>query len=123
MEVDIVIAIAIAAAAVLIVGQIGRVLRTMILHRTIRRGFMEGSPLAPELIDRIDPKRSSQAFSDDRIGVVLIAVGLAVMGFGIIAGGDPDDIRAAIGSSLFPLLVGAALLGRHLVIRRARLNG
>jgi len=123
MEEDIVITIAIAAAVVLIAGQIGRVLRTMILHRTIRRGFMEGSPLAPELIDRIDQKRTSQSFSDDRIGVVLIALGLAVFGFGIIAGGDPDDVRAAVGSSLFPLLVGAALLGRHLVIRRARMGG
>jgi hypothetical protein len=123
MEEDIVISIAIAAAAVLIVGQIGRVLRTMMLHQTIRRGFSEGSPIAPELIDRIDRKKANQGFSDDRIGVVLIAIGLAVLGFGIIAGGSPDDVRAAIGSSLFPLLVGAALLGRHLVIRRARLNG
>jgi len=123
MEEDMVITIAIAAAVVLIAGQIGRVLRTMILHGTIRRSFSEGSPLAPELIDRIDRRKGGQGFSDDRIGVVLIAIGLAVLGFGIIAGGDPDDIRAAVGSSLFPLLVGAALLGRHLVIRRARLNG
>lgn len=120
MEEDIVIAIAIATAAVLIVNQLGRILRTMMLHQTIRRGFSEGSPLAPELLDRIEAKRTGQSFADDRIGVVLIAIGLAVFGFGIIANSDPDDIRSAVGASLFPLLVGAALLGRHLVIRRTR---
>jgi hypothetical protein len=123
MEADIVISVAIATAVVLIVNQIGRVLRAMMLHQTIRRSFMDGSPLAPALIDRIDQKKSYQGFGDDRVGVVLIAVGLAVLGFGLIAGGDPDDVRAAVGSSLFPLLVGAALLGRHLVIRRTRLDG
>jgi hypothetical protein len=119
MEADMVISIAIATAIVLIVHQLGRVLRTMMLHRTIRKGMTEGSSLTPELLDRIDRKKPGPGFSDDWIGVVLIAIGLAILGFGLIAA-DGDDVRNAAGISLFPLLVGAALLGRHLVIRRAR---
>jgi hypothetical protein len=121
MEADIVISIAIATAVVLIFNQFGRILRAMMLHRTIRRGFTEGSSLTPELLDKIDQEKSGQRFGDDRIGVVLVALGLAVIGFGLIAA-DADDLRNAAGVGLFPLLVGAALLGRHLVIRRARLG-
>jgi hypothetical protein len=119
MEADMVISIAIATAIVLIVNQFGRVLRAMMLHRTIRKGMTEGSSLTPELLDRIDQEKSGPGFGDDRIGVVLIAIGLAVLGFGLIAA-DWDDVHNAAGISLFPLLVGGALLGRHLVIRRAR---
>jgi hypothetical protein len=119
MEADIVIAIAMATALVLIVNQLGRVMRAMMLHRTIRKGMTEGSNLTPELLDRVDQEKAGQGFGDDRIGVVLIAIGLAVLGFGLLTG-DADDLHNTAGISLFPLLVGAALLGRHLVIRRAR---
>jgi hypothetical protein len=114
-----VIAIAFAVATVLIVNQLGRVLRTMMLHRTIRTGMTQGSNVTPELLDRIDREKSGSATDDDRIGIVLIAIGLAVLGFGLLSG-DLDDLHNTAGISLFPLFVGAALLGRHLVIRRAR---
>jgi hypothetical protein len=119
MEADIVMAIALATAVVLIVNQVGRVLRAMMMHRTVREAMTRENALAPQLLDRIDEEKSAGRFGDDRIGVVLIALGLAVIGFGLLAA-DADDMRNAAGVALFPLLVGAALLGRHLVIRRSR---
>lgn len=119
MEADIVITIALATAVVLIVNQLGRVLRTMMMHRTVREALTRESALAPELLDRIGEEKPGGSFGDDRIGVVLIAIGLAVIGFGLLAA-DADDVRNAAGVALFPLLVGGALLGRHLVLRRSR---
>ena len=77
------------------------------------------SNLTPELLDRIDEEKPASGNGDDRIGVVLVAIGLAVLGYGLITG-DPDDIRNMAGIALFPLLVGGALLGRHIVLRRSR---
>ncbi|MBV8687383.1 MAG: hypothetical protein JOZ90_13050 [Alphaproteobacteria bacterium] len=118
MEADIVMAIALATAVVLIVNQLGRVLRTMMMHRTVREALTRDSA-SPELLDKIAQEKSGGSLGDDRIGVVLIAIGIAILGFGLLAG-DADDVRNTAGIALFPLLVGGALLGRHLVIRRAR---
>jgi len=119
MEVDIIMTIALATAVILIVNQIGRILRARMLHRTIREGLSRDSNLTPELLDRIDDEKPATGSGDDRIAVVLIAIGLAVLGYGLITG-DADDIRNMTGIALFPLLVGGALLGRHIVVRRLR---
>jgi hypothetical protein len=114
---DIIISIAVATAIVLIFNQLARVVRTMILHRTIRKGMIHNSALTPELLDRIETQKPETAFGDDRIGLVLLAIGLAIIGFGIIQG-DPDDIRNTAGVALFPLFVGAVLFGRHIYLAR-----
>jgi hypothetical protein len=117
MEADIAIAFALATATVLIVNQLGRVLRAMMLHRTIRKGIEHNSVLTPELFAKIEEQKASGGLGDDRIAVVLIALGLAILGFGLVAG-DDGDLPNTIAIALFPLFVGAALLARWFYHRR-----
>ena len=121
MEADIIISISIAVAIVLIFNQLGRIFRAMMLHRTIRKGMIHNSSLTPELLEKIDEDKPATGGGDDRIGLVLIAIGIAIIGMGVI-NGDADDIRNMAGISLFPLLVGAVLFGRHWVRSRSGLQ-
>jgi ABC-type phosphate transport system permease subunit len=123
MEADIVMMIAFATAAVLIVNQLGRVLRAMMLHRTIRKGIEHNNALTPELFDKIEEQKGTAGgFGDDRIGLVLLAIGLATVGFGLIQG-NAENIRNLTSIALFPLFVGAALFGRWFYRRRAGAEG
>jgi hypothetical protein len=117
MNPDTAMMIAVMTATVLIANQLGRVLRAMMLHRTIRKGMERNSPLAPELLDKIEEQKSPGGFGDDRIGLVLIAIGLAIFGYGLTTGEAPH-IREMGGIAMFPLFVGAALFGRWFYRRR-----
>jgi hypothetical protein len=117
MEKDIIAIVAITAAAVLIANQLVRLLQSMMLHRTVREALVRDSALAPELLDRIDrPKRPSGG-DDDRTGLLLIALGAAMIAFAFLQG-SPDTIHNVTPLSVFPLFVGAMLCGRHWVLRR-----
>ena len=48
---------------------------------------------------------------------MLIAIGVAIAGFALIVN-EPEWLRYGIGASLFPALVGGALLARHIWLRR-----
>ena len=61
---------------------------------------------------------SGDVGGDDRNGLVLIALGLAMAGFGLIQGHE-QLIRISAGAALFPGLVGAALLYRRRLARAA----
>jgi hypothetical protein len=119
MEADIVMTIAMATAVVLIISQFTRVMRAMMLHRTVREALTRESALTPELLEKIDEQKPAGGGGDDRIGLVLLAIGLAILGYGVITG-DAEDIRNLAGISLFPLFVGAALFGRQWLTRRSR---
>jgi hypothetical protein len=114
---DVIIMLAFAAAAVLIVSQIGRVLRAMMLHRTVREALSRDSNLTPELLDKIEEQKPATGFGDDRIGLILIALGAAMIGFALIQG-SADTIHNLTAASVFPLFVGAALFGRHWFLAR-----
>jgi hypothetical protein len=98
-----------------------RLMQAWLLHRTLRRAIDRDSALAPTLVERIGggdigaPPVSSG--NDDRTGLILVAAGLALGGFSLVVG-DPEWLRYGLGGALFPLLVGAALLVRHYVLRR-----
>ncbi|HEV2866750.1 MAG TPA: hypothetical protein VGX37_09555 [Allosphingosinicella sp.] len=95
-----------------------RLIQAWLLHRTLREAIGRDSPMSPVLIDKIGQSEGGGDDSgDDRNGLVLIAVGLAILGMALIVN-DPDWIRYGIGASLFPILVGLVLLGRHLWLRR-----
>jgi hypothetical protein len=98
-----------------------RLVQAWLLHRTLRDAISRDSALAEGLLDRIAHSNSSeeQLSGDDRNGLVLIALGLAIAGFALIVN-DPEWQRHGLGAALFPLLVGTALLGRHLWLRRIR---
>ena len=110
MEVDIIVTIALATAFIVFMTQIGRIIRSNSMHRTIREALSRDSNLTPELLDRIEQDKS-QGFGDTRIGLVLVALAAALFAYGLIQG-DADDIRNLASIAVFPLFVGAALLGR-----------
>jgi hypothetical protein len=123
MQPDIVAFIAVAVAVVVGLVQIGRVLRAMMLHRTVREALSRDTALAPSLLDRLDePRSAGAAFGDDRIGLVLLAIGFAAIGFALIQG-SPDTIKNVSGMALFPLFVGAVLLGRFIWNARRGVEG
>jgi hypothetical protein len=110
MEADIVISIALVSGVVLIFNQIGRILRARAMHKTIREALSRDSNLTPELLDRIEQEKNG-GFGDTRMGLVLVALAAALFAYGLIQG-DADDIRNLASIAVFPLFVGAALLGR-----------
>ena len=110
MEADIVMTIAMATAVVLLVNQIGRILRARMYHRTVREAILADSAAAGDLLDRIDDEKS-RGVGEDRVAIVLLALGAALIGCGLIQGGA-STVRELASIAIFPIFVGAALLGR-----------
>ena len=116
MEADIAIAVSIAVVACFLGAQLLRTIRTFSVQKTLREAVSRGTPISPELF--ADIERSTPAGSNDmRYGMVLIALALAIAGFGLIQG-STDAIKGTFGISLFPLFVGIALLLRLKLTRR-----
>jgi len=115
---EMVVTIAIAAAMVLGFIAFLRLLATTITHKTVRKAMDTNPQLAEGLLDKLTaPKERT---GDDRLALVLIAIGAAMAVAPIIAVDDPGIVRFAIGASLFPLLVGGALWLRFRAVERAR---
>ncbi|HEY0116847.1 MAG TPA: hypothetical protein VGB54_14125 [Allosphingosinicella sp.] len=98
-----------------------RLVQAWMLHRTLRDAITRDSAVAQGLIERLEKgdQRRHQMAGDDRNGIVLIAIGVAMGGFALIVN-EPSWMRYTLGAALFPILVGVALLGRHLWLRRQR---
>jgi hypothetical protein len=96
-----------------------RLIQTWLLHRTLREAITRDSPMAAGLVDRIGSGdlTAPRIGSDDRTGLILLAVGIAIAGYTLIVN-EAEWMRHGLGASLFPLLVGAALLVRHRWARR-----
>lgn len=99
-----------------------KLLQAWLLHRTLRNAIERDSSIAGDLVDKIDRSDWSDVGrqrlgSDDRNGLVLVAIGLAAFGFALVVN-DPQWLRYGIGAALFPLLVGLALLVRHFWLKR-----
>lgn len=116
MEVDIIITIAIATVFVTFFMQVGRIMRVYAMHKTVREAMSRNSDLTPDLLDRIERDKGT-SFGDGRIGIVLVAIAAAIIVFGLIEG-DANGIRETLEIAIFPLFVGAALLGRLWYLRR-----
>ena len=116
MEVDIIVAIGLAVVALFFIAQVSRVMRNRALHATLRKSVESGQPLTPELVENLD-RAPEPGAADQRIGFVLIALGLALVVAAAINGSG--DFRDLVALSMFPLFVGAALLLRlRLSIKR-----
>lgn len=122
MEADIIITIALAITIIVAITQVARIIRNFAMHRTIREALLRGSPLTPELLAGMEESAAPSRGGDDRTGMVLIAISLALVGFGVLMNSE-DNLRAMTGVSLFPLFVGIALLGRHWFNRRRGVDG
>jgi hypothetical protein len=97
-----------------------KMIQAWMLHRTLRDAIKRDSATAAGLVDKIDRSGGDDVQrlgGDDRNGLVLIAIGLALLGFALVVD-DPEWLRYGLGASLFPMLVGFALVGRHLWLRK-----
>lgn len=115
MEFDLLIFGVLTAGAVLIVGHLVRLARTAMLHRTIRKAIANDIDVLPSLLNRIEDKPASRG--DDRTGLILLALALATLLFGLVHG-DAERARSMAAISLYPALVGGALLSRSIWMRR-----
>lgn len=118
MEVDIIVAVSIAAVVLFSIAQLSRILRTSALHKTLRQGIDKGQPLTSDLIEGMEKAPDSRSV-DQRVGFVLIAIALALFASGAIVA-SPDNFRAMSAIAMFPLFVGAALLLRLRLVGRDR---
>lgn len=118
MEADIAGFITIGAVVAFVAAQLLRTLRVHMTQNTLREAVKMGTAVSPELL--MDAERSPEAGANDlRTGMVLIALALAIAGFGLIQG-STDAIKGTAGIALFPLFVGIALLLRlRLVANRS----
>ena len=110
----------IAVVAALALGFIAllRFFSTMITHRTMRHALETNPQLAEGLLQKLTERRERRG--DDKLAIVLVAIGIAMAVGPLIAVDDPGMVRAALGASLFPLLVGGALWLRFLAAERAK---
>ena len=112
--------------ALFIVGffLLARLLHAWMLHRSIRRALEAKSDAVTPLIDKLNKPYEhlggarADAPGDDRNALVLLAIGLAMAGFGLIQGHE-QLIRISAGAALFPAFVGVALLVRRRLVRQA----
>lgn len=110
MEADIAGFITVGLVAAFIAGQVFKTLRTYSTQKTLREAITRGVTITPEML--IDAEKTPEPGANDlRNGMVLIALALAIVGFGVIQG-STDAIKSTAGISLFPLFVGIALLLR-----------
>jgi hypothetical protein len=95
---------------------LARIIHAFMIHRSVRKAIEAKSGDAGALIDKLnkpyelsgdEPKRPRMG--DDRLALVLIAIGFAIIGFGLLQGSE-QGIRGTAGAALFPLFVGAALI-------------
>jgi membrane associated rhomboid family serine protease len=70
------------------------------------------------LLEKLTARRERQ--SDDRLGMVLVALGVAIALAPVIASDNAGDIRAGLAAALFPLLVGGVLWLRYYAAERAK---
>jgi hypothetical protein len=94
-----------------------RLIGTAILHKTVRRAVEKDPAAATGLLTQLTEPRP--ASGDDRIAIILIAVGIAMAAAAVIAVDDPGVVRLGIAASLFPLILGGALWLRFRAIERA----
>ena len=94
-------------------------LSTTITHRTIRKAVEVNPDLANGLLERMSARRETSN-GDERLAIILVAIGVAMAAAPIIAIDDQGIVRLAIAASLFPLLVGGALWLRFRAAQRAK---
>jgi hypothetical protein len=115
---EMIIMIAIVAALALVTIQLFRLAATGIRHRTVRQ-VIDRDPSAAEAV-MAELRMPETPRGDDRLGIILVAFGLAMIGASVFAGHRGNWADYGIAGALFPLIVGAALWLRHYAIERAR---
>ena len=115
---EMIVMVAITGALVLGFIFLLRLIGTLVTHRTIRKAVEINPEYAEALLDKLTAPRERSA--DDKLAIVLVAIGVAMAAAPIVAVDDPGMIRLAVAAALFPLLVGAALWLRFRAVERAK---
>ena len=115
---EMIVMVAITGALILGFVALLRLIGTMITHRTIRKAVETNPQLAEGLLQKLTQHRERPG--DDKLAIVLIAIGIAIALAAVIASDDPGDVRVAFAAALFPLLVGGALWLRYYAAERAK---
>jgi membrane associated rhomboid family serine protease len=113
-----VVSIALAAAIALVLIALIRLGMTVTTHRTLRKAVETNPQLAEGLLQKLTANRERSG--DDKLAIVLVAIGVAMAVAPIIAIDDPGIVRFAVAAALFPLLVGGALWLRNRATQRAQ---
>jgi hypothetical protein len=114
---DVFITAALITGVVLVIIQLGRLLRARMLHKTIRDAISRDNVAVSELLAGIGEGQAPAGLNDDRTAMVLIALGLALLAFSALQGSE-DALRQMGGASIFPIFVGIALLIRRYLARK-----
>ena len=116
---EMVVMVAVFAALLLGFFYLTQLIASAITHRTIRK-IAERDPAAVEpLLSQL--ATAGPARTDDRSGLLLVAVGLAMITAVLIIG-NQEWIRYGIAGAALPLIIGAALFARHRMIERSGLD-
>jgi hypothetical protein len=115
---EMIVMVAVFAAMALSFIHLLRLVGTVIMHRTIRRAVEVSPETAEPLLARLETSASPK-FGDDRLSVLLIAFGIAMVAASIVIG-DPGWMHYGVAGALFPLIIGTALWLRLVFIERAR---
>lgn len=120
-DTEMIVMVAAFAAAVLTLIHVLRLIATAILHRTIRRVIDKDPAAAESLLDRLaQPKLDNSG--DDRLSILLIAFGVAMVAASLIIG-DPGWMHYGAAGAAFPLIIGTALWLRLFFQERAHRRG
>ena len=114
---EMIVTVAIVAALALGFIALLRLGGTLVTHRTLRKAVESNPQLSDQLLAKLTTRRESSG--DDKLAIVLIAIGIAMAVAPMIAIDDRGIVRFAIAAALFPLLVGGALWLRNRAAQRA----
>jgi hypothetical protein len=117
-DTEMIVMIAAFSAVTLSFIHVLRLIGTAILHRTIRRVVDKDPAAADTLLERLATP-AAEATGDDRLSVLLIAFGMAMLAASVIIG-DPGWMHYGAAGAAFPLIIGTALWLRLFFIGRAR---
>ena len=115
---EMIVSVAVAAVIALIVIQLFRLFQTAIRHKTVRKVIEKDPGIAEKAIEELS--KAPETAGDDRLGLILLALGIATLAASFTAGDTGGWTDYGVGASMFPLIVGAALMVRHFVIERTR---
>jgi hypothetical protein len=118
---EMIVSIAVVAALALVSIQLLRLAATAIRHMTIRRVIDRDPKTAEAVIAEL--RTPETPGGDDRLGLILLAVGIAMLCASSTAGDTGGWTDYGVGAAMFPLIVGAALMLRHFMIERAKRHG
>jgi peptidoglycan/LPS O-acetylase OafA/YrhL len=113
---EVVAFVAVIAAVILGFISLIRLIGLWIVHRTIRNAVDRNPEMVEPMLAQVFAPKGSDG--DQRLSVILLAVGIAMIAASVIIGAS--WMHYAVAAACFPLIVGTALWLRLILNDRAR---